>query len=345
MENLEDVLMELNKFEKRPRAETDKGEGDDAIPPLLEEYLISVARCGTTHFPWPKIKPLLRAKLRRVIGEFHAFSPSDDLPAVPNVDRFDFSACCEKVFQQLDCFGGIPFTVQRLCELLTAPKKHYRRTDKFMRALEKNMLVVSTVDHRPPAESPTPPPAPLAPPSASRMRLVNGDHRREEETSGENGEDEVEAKGEPEKPSSRVSQSGQSAESSDKEPESVTLAESSDKEPESASQAESSSSEMDVDEQEEAEERQQQQQGPCDSRVEISETQSSADGPEQQPQHSRLEPSASTEEDQQRQQPPAEQGPCDSGEADKEDFSSLPAATSTASEGDNESAGETHLAI
>lgn len=39
-----------------------------------------------------------------------------------------------------------PFTIQRLCELLCAPRKHYKRTDKFMRGIEKNLLVVSTVD-------------------------------------------------------------------------------------------------------------------------------------------------------------------------------------------------------
>lgn len=75
-------------------------------------------------------------------------SPTESIPPVPNVDQFSFSACREKVFQQLDCFNGIPFTVQRLCELLTSPTKHYKRTDKFMRALEKNMLIVSTIEPR-----------------------------------------------------------------------------------------------------------------------------------------------------------------------------------------------------
>jgi serine/threonine-protein phosphatase 4 regulatory subunit 2 len=35
---------------------------------------------------------------------------------------------------------------QRLCELLTQPKRHYKRVDKLMRGLEKVMLVVSTVE-------------------------------------------------------------------------------------------------------------------------------------------------------------------------------------------------------
>lgn len=131
--------MELNVFEKQRPSK---------ITPVLDDYLVHVAKTGTTHFPWLKIKPLIRTKLENVIEEFHESSPTAELPPVPNVDPFSFSACKEKVFQQLDAFAGIPFTVQRLCELLTAPNKHYKRTDKFMRALEKNMLIVSSVEPR-----------------------------------------------------------------------------------------------------------------------------------------------------------------------------------------------------
>ena len=102
-----------------------------------------MARTGTTHFPWTKIKPLFRAKLEKVIDSFHPPGDKSDSNGAPtpNVDAFSFVACREKVFLQLDSFGGVPFTVQRLCELITAPGKHYKRPDKFMRALEKNMLV------------------------------------------------------------------------------------------------------------------------------------------------------------------------------------------------------------
>lgn len=44
------------------------------------------------------------------------------------------------LFERFDSFQAAPFTIQRLCELLTDPKKHYSRLDKFMRALEKNIL-------------------------------------------------------------------------------------------------------------------------------------------------------------------------------------------------------------
>ena len=80
--------------------------------------------------------------------DFSNVSPAEEVPPVPNVDVFNFAAIRNKVFEQLDAFAGIPFTVQRLAELLTSPRRHYKRTDKFMRALEKNMLIVSTVEAR-----------------------------------------------------------------------------------------------------------------------------------------------------------------------------------------------------
>lgn len=138
-DDMEEVLMELNRFEKSPTQN---------IPDLLERYLVYVAKTGSTSFPWPKLKALFRAKLENVIVDFSNVSPTENIPSVPNVDVFNFGAIRNKVFEQLDAFAGIPFTVQRLAELLTSPKRHYKRTDKFMRALEKNMLIVSTVEAR-----------------------------------------------------------------------------------------------------------------------------------------------------------------------------------------------------
>lgn len=42
-----------------------------------------------------------------------------------------------KTFQLLIFFFRIPFTIQRLCELLTEPKRNYTGTDKFLRGVEK----------------------------------------------------------------------------------------------------------------------------------------------------------------------------------------------------------------
>lgn len=39
-----------------------------------------------------------------------------------------------------------PFTIQRICELLLKPNAHYNRIDKYLRGLEKCIMVVTTVD-------------------------------------------------------------------------------------------------------------------------------------------------------------------------------------------------------
>lgn len=135
-------MMELAVLEKNP-------ESAGPISPSLDEYLTYVAKSGNALFEWNKIKPLFKKKLQIVIQEFHDSSPSDDLPKQPNVDVFQFDQMKERIFEQLESYSGIPFTVQRLCELLVQPKRHYKRTDKFMRGLEKIMLVVSTIDPNP----------------------------------------------------------------------------------------------------------------------------------------------------------------------------------------------------
>ena len=47
------------------------------------------------------------------------------------------------ILSRVELFEDAPFTIQRLCELLLEPAKHYTSTDKYMRALLKNLLVVS----------------------------------------------------------------------------------------------------------------------------------------------------------------------------------------------------------
>jgi len=141
MENPENVLMELGLLEKNPQI--------TAIPQCLDEYLGYVAKTGNALFAWPKVKPLFKRKLELIIQEFQETSPTDNLPLQPNVDVFHFDQMKERIFEQLESYTGIPFTVQRLCELIVQPRKHYKRTDKFMRGLEKIMLVVSTIDPNP----------------------------------------------------------------------------------------------------------------------------------------------------------------------------------------------------
>ena len=51
----------------------------------------------------------------------------------------------ERILKIVTGFNGLPFTIQRLCELLTDPRRNYTGTDKFLRGVEKNVMVVSCV--------------------------------------------------------------------------------------------------------------------------------------------------------------------------------------------------------
>lgn len=137
MENIESILDELNDYDKQKTPE---------IPKNLEEYINHLAKTGETLFPWLKIRGVLRHKLELVITNFKEVCPTENLPPCPNVEPFNFEIVKDKILQQFDSFTCAPFTIQRLCELLCAPRKHYKRTDKFMRGIEKNLLVVTTVD-------------------------------------------------------------------------------------------------------------------------------------------------------------------------------------------------------
>ncbi|KAF1769991.1 hypothetical protein GCK72_001808 [Caenorhabditis remanei] len=59
---------------------------------------------------------------------------------------FNTEESMEFVLDKAKSFDGFPFTWQRLCELLTEPMKHYNTIDKFLRAVDKVINVVTTIN-------------------------------------------------------------------------------------------------------------------------------------------------------------------------------------------------------
>lgn len=163
-ENLEDVQIELNNFNLRPALSRQINNGKvilpTNIPIVLEGYLQFVAKGGWTFFAWQQVKWLFKVKMNIVVGEFQVTSPNDPLSTVSNVQPFHSPDRMEMFFEKLESFNGVPFTVQRIAELLTSPKQHYKQTEKFMTALEKCLLVISTTDVKPLPPTPTKDPEP-----------------------------------------------------------------------------------------------------------------------------------------------------------------------------------------
>lgn len=153
VENLEDVLIGLNNFEAQAKVfavEQLKSMLPADIPAILEGYIEFVAKCGYTYFPWSKVKLLFETKLYNVALELSYTLPMTQSPyGNPNVENFNFDNAKARLFDKMERYEGVPFTIQRIAELLTSHRHYYKTTEKYMTALEKVMLVVSTMEVSP----------------------------------------------------------------------------------------------------------------------------------------------------------------------------------------------------
>uniref|UniRef100_A0A672Q8W3 Serine/threonine-protein phosphatase 4 regulatory subunit 2-A-like n=1 Tax=Sinocyclocheilus grahami TaxID=75366 RepID=A0A672Q8W3_SINGR len=132
-----DTLMgAFRDFEKKGEKET---------CPILDQFLSHVAKTGETMIQWSQIKGYFLFKLEKVMDDFKDSCPEQRGPANPNVEYIPFEEMKQRILKIVNGYNGIPFTIQRLCELLTEPKRNYAGTDKFLRGVEKNVMVVSCV--------------------------------------------------------------------------------------------------------------------------------------------------------------------------------------------------------
>ncbi|XP_068453775.1 serine/threonine-protein phosphatase 4 regulatory subunit 2-A-like isoform X2 [Clinocottus analis] len=132
-----DALSEaFQDFEKTGKKET---------CPELEQFLCHVAKTGQPMISWSQFKTYFVFKLEKVMDDFHTSTPEQRAPHNPNVEYVPYEEIKTRILKIVDGYNGIPFTIQRLCELLTDPKRNYTGKDKFLMGLEKNVMVVSCV--------------------------------------------------------------------------------------------------------------------------------------------------------------------------------------------------------
>ncbi|NXE06851.1 PP4R2 phosphatase, partial [Lophotis ruficrista] len=123
-------------FEKRGKKE---------VCPILDQFLCHGGETGETMVQWSQFKGYFIFKLEKVMDDFRTSAPEPRGPPNPNVEYIPFEEMKERILKIVTGFNGIPFTIQRLCELLTDPRRNYTGTDKFLRGVEKNVMVVSCV--------------------------------------------------------------------------------------------------------------------------------------------------------------------------------------------------------
>ncbi|CAL1608889.1 unnamed protein product [Knipowitschia caucasica] len=133
IDSLQEALRDFDKKSKKEPCQ------------ILEQFLCHVAKTGETMVQWSQFKDYFLFKLEKVMDDFRASGPEQRVPANANVESIPFEDMKERILKIVRGYNGIPFTIQRLCELLTEPKRNYTGTDKFLRGVEKNVMVVSCI--------------------------------------------------------------------------------------------------------------------------------------------------------------------------------------------------------
>ncbi|EDO48233.1 predicted protein [Nematostella vectensis] len=120
-------------------------DADKVLTQELEQLLTNIAQTGRILYPWNNLKPVFMYKMDRVMRDFFESSPSRNSTSSEPTHVADFEVMRQRLLDCLDSFTSPPFTIQRLCELMVEPKRHYKNSEKFMRGIEKNVLVVSSL--------------------------------------------------------------------------------------------------------------------------------------------------------------------------------------------------------
>lgn len=112
----------------------------EEIKPVLEV----IASTGRFWHDWDKLKSMLSVQLKQVLSEYPEAKMTSEQQYVSL--REAYSDLVNRLDEALHSFyEGPPFTLQRLCEILLDAQSIYPNLSKLALALEKNLLVTSTL--------------------------------------------------------------------------------------------------------------------------------------------------------------------------------------------------------
>jgi hypothetical protein len=114
-----------------------------AMNETLLNAIHEIARTGSVCYRWETLVQVLLFQLRVVLetgSEAHPVISSEALAG-----DVSYQESCNRLYTLLSAFDGPPFTVQRLCELLSTPHKHHRTKFKLLSALDKLLSVTSVI--------------------------------------------------------------------------------------------------------------------------------------------------------------------------------------------------------
>jgi len=108
--------------------------------PTYEDYLLKTATTAEVVCNWNLLRELLRYKIKQLCEQKSANGPSNQIINGESVEDFQM-----RIWSILDSFDEPPFTIQRLCELTTISHDQHKTVWKYLRAIEKVLLVTSCV--------------------------------------------------------------------------------------------------------------------------------------------------------------------------------------------------------
>ncbi|KAH7676938.1 Protein phosphatase 4 core regulatory subunit R2 protein [Dioscorea alata] len=106
-----------------------------------------IAATGKFWHDWEVLRSLLSSQLKQALEEYpESQMVGGDGPQLSSLSGETYAELATRLEEALLSFSdGPPFTLQRLCEILLSPKSTYKTLSKLALALEKNLLVTSTV--------------------------------------------------------------------------------------------------------------------------------------------------------------------------------------------------------
>lgn len=108
------------------------------------QILQVIASTGRFWHDWDKLKGMLSFQLKQVLSEYPEAQMTSEQQFTSSGESY--VELVNKLDEALTCFiEGPPFTLQRLCEILLDAKSVYPNLSKLALALEKNLLVTSTL--------------------------------------------------------------------------------------------------------------------------------------------------------------------------------------------------------
>ncbi|RLN11799.1 serine/threonine-protein phosphatase 4 regulatory subunit 2 [Panicum miliaceum] len=144
----------------------------DVSPEEMRSITEVIAETGKFWHDWDFLKSLLSLQLKQA-----QMASQDDVQQQRSFSGETYSELVSRLSDALWRFEeGPPFTLQRLCEILLNPKGTYTKLPKLALALEKNLLVTSTI-----AKSTDPYPAAHGPPSSDCTQITENSGPVDEE--------------------------------------------------------------------------------------------------------------------------------------------------------------------